>query len=402
MNSTPGTVGITDYTVIKGRSLGFFALLACLAAVMAAGLWGAHQMETQGHAITGMTNQIAWGIPHVLAIFLIVTASGSLNGATLSSVLGQKMYTPYARLSGLLAVALLLGGLAVISLDLGRPERLAVALFNFNFKSVFAWNVPLYTGFMGLTAFYLWTHMERRMNRFSKPVGLFLLLWRFILTTGTGLIFGVLVAREAYDTAIMAPMFIAMSLSFGTAAYILLLLAAFGWTGRPLEDAVVMGLKRLLIFFIALVLYLVLVFHTVKFYAAGFHGVERFLLVDGGIITGLFWAGQILAGSLLPLWLMVWRRTATSRLWTAVASVLVLLGGIVQVYVIVIGGQAFPRRIFPGKEIIESSFYDGVVSSYHPSMPEFLLSIGGIAMAMLIIVLSLKVLQFLPQARTGD
>ena len=50
---------------------------------------------------------------------------------------------------------------------------------------------------------------------------------------------------------------------------------------------------------------------------------------------------------------------------------LVLIGGFAQVYVIIIGGQAFPLEIFPGKQIIESSFYDGVVNHYHPSLPEW-------------------------------
>ena len=67
-------------------------------------------MEAEGHHVTGMTNQIVWGIPHVFAVFLIVTASGALNVASLSSVMGQKIYAPYARLSALLAIALLLGG----------------------------------------------------------------------------------------------------------------------------------------------------------------------------------------------------------------------------------------------------------------------------------------------------
>ena len=223
--------GTSDFTVTAGRSTAFYAMVAALAVVIAAGLWGAHIMEREGHHVTGMTNQIVWGMPHVFAVFLIVTASGALNAASLSSVMGQKIYAPYARLSGLLAIALLLGGLAVITLDLGRPERLMVALTHFNMTSVFAWNVLFYTGFLALAAIYLWTLMERRMNRLTRPVGLVLLIWRLTLTTFTGLIFGVLIALEAYDVALMAPMFLAMSLSFGTAAYILLLLAAFDWSG---------------------------------------------------------------------------------------------------------------------------------------------------------------------------
>jgi Ni/Fe-hydrogenase subunit HybB-like protein len=392
----------TRFIVIEGRGAGFYALLAVLAVVMIAGLWAAHTMDVEGHHITGMSNQIVWGIPHVFAVFLIVAASGALNAASLSSALGQKIYAPYARLSALLAMALLLGGLAIITLDLGRPERLMVALTHFNMTSVFAWNVFFYTGFLGLTGLYLWTLMERRMNRLTKPVGVTLLIWRLTLTTATGLIFGVLVAREAYDTAIMAPMFIAMSLSFGSAAYMLLLLAAFDCSGRPLDDAIVVGLRRLLTVFVIIVLYFVAVFHGVKLYAAEYRGIERFLLVDGGILTWLFWAGQIVAGSLVPLGLMLWRVTAASRFWIAVACALVLMGGLAQVYVIIVGGQAYPLEMFPGKEIIESSFFDGVVAHYQPSVPEFLLAFGGIAMALLLVILSMKVLQFLPRIPSAD
>lgn len=402
MAGTGNMTDTTGFTVIGGRSAGFYALTAGLAVLIATGLWAAHTMDAEGHHVTGMTNQIVWGIPHVFAVFLIVTASGALNAASLSSVMGRTRYAPYARLSGLLAIALLIGGLAIITLDLGRPDRLVVALTHFNMKSVFAWNVFLYTGFLVLAALYLWTLMERRMNRRTKPVGVVLLVWRLALTTATGLIFGVLVARQAYDAALMAPLFIAMSLAFGTAAFLLLLIAAFDWTGRFLNDVVVQDLKRMLVVFVTIVLYFVVLFHGVKLYAAGYRGIERFLLVDGGNITHLFWWGQIAAGSLVPLWLMLWRRTRASRFWITVAASLVLIGGLVQVYVIIIGGQAYPLLIFPGKEIIESSFYDGVVNAYRPSLPETLLALGGVAAALLIVVLSMRVFEFLPQTRKLD
>ena len=233
-----------EFTTIDGRSTGFYWLVAALAVAMVAGLWSAHHMDSQGHHVTGMTNQIVWGLPHVLAVFLIVCASGALHGASLASVFGQRVYRPYARLSVLLAIALLLGGLAVITLDLGRPERLVIALTHFNKKSVFSWNVLFYSGFVALGVFYLWALMDRRLNQGVRTLGTVLLVWRLLLTTATGLIFGVLTARQAYDAAIMAPLFIAMSLSLGTAAYSLLLSATTAWTGRPLEPAAVNSLRR--------------------------------------------------------------------------------------------------------------------------------------------------------------
>ena len=58
------------------------------------------------------------------------------------------------------------------------------------------------------------------MNRFTRTLGTVSFIWRLVLTTGTGSIFGFLVAREAFDSAVL-PMFIAMSLSFGTAVTLL-------------------------------------------------------------------------------------------------------------------------------------------------------------------------------------
>ncbi|EQD38748.1 Polysulfide reductase, NrfD, partial [mine drainage metagenome] len=99
---------------------------------------------------------------------------------------GRVAYRPLARLSGLLAIALLIGGLAIVVLDLGRADHLGVALTHFNFRSIFAWNIFLYTGFVAVTGWYLWVMMERRLNRYTRMVGTVAFLWRLILTTGTG------------------------------------------------------------------------------------------------------------------------------------------------------------------------------------------------------------------------
>ena len=152
-----------QYREIDG-GVRFYALLGFIGLFVLAGLGAAYYMEHNGHWVTGMTNQVVWGTPHVFAVFLIVAASGALNVASISSVFGKTPYKPLARLSGLLAITLLVGGLAVLVLDLGRPDRLIVAMTYYNFKSIFAWNIFLYIGFMIIVAIYLWMMMERKMN----------------------------------------------------------------------------------------------------------------------------------------------------------------------------------------------------------------------------------------------
>ncbi|MES9880954.1 MAG: NrfD/PsrC family molybdoenzyme membrane anchor subunit [Sedimenticola sp.] len=376
----------------------FWGGLALLGFLIAVALGSALFMEHSGHHVTGMNNQIVWGVPHVFALFLIVAASGALNVASIGSVFGGPMYKPLGRFSALLAIGLLAGGLIVLLLDLGRPDRLIVAVTSYNFKSIFAWNIILYSGFFAIVGVYIWTMIDRKVRQYKTTVGYAAFFWRLILTTGTGSIFGFLVAREAYDAAIMAPMFIIMSFSFGLAFFIVTLMSAYWWSGRELGDFRLAKLKNLLGVFVGAVLYFALVFHLSNLYVTQHHGVEQFILLGGGAYTNMFWIGQILIGGIIPLFLIYSPAFAKSRFATAVASIMVLIGGFFQVYVIVIGGQAYPMNIFPGKEVISSSFFDGVVNGYVPTIPEVLLGFGGIAVAMLLVAVGARMLQVLPES----
>jgi molybdopterin-containing oxidoreductase family membrane subunit len=84
-----------------------------------------------------------------------------------------------------------------------------------------------------------------------------------------------------------------------------------------------------------------------------------------------------------------------SRRVVALAALCVILGGLAQIYVLIIGGQAYPQLMFPDKDVT-SSFFDGVVAAYAPSLPEVVLGVGGVALALALTVFALKVLPFLP------
>ncbi len=383
------------YSGIEGRSLGYWGLMGVLGLfiLMAAGSF--LFMEHSGHHASGMDNQIVWGVPHVFAIFLIVAASGALNVASISSVFNQKIYKPLARMSAILALTLLAGGLAVLVLDLGRADRLVVAMTYYNFKSIFAWNIYLYTGFFAIVLTYLWTMFDPAMHKFTRTAGTAAFLWRLALTTGTGSIFGFLSARQGYDASLMAPMFIIMSFAFGKAIFLILLVGTYRFTNRSISADLIVRLKNLFGVFVAAVLYFTIVFHITNLYAAEHGDFERFILVDGGIYTFLFWVVQVGIGGIAPLVLIYHPAFDHNYRALMTAAVLVIIGGIAQIYGIVIGGQAFPLVLFPGKEV-SSSFNDGVVNSYVPSLPEILLGLGGIALAIALFLFAIKVLRLVP------
>jgi molybdopterin-containing oxidoreductase family membrane subunit len=379
---------------VEGSSPKYWMLFGFLGLFVLFGALAWNYMHHHGHVVTGMDNQIVWGLPHVFAVFLIVAASGALNVASIASVFNKAMYKPLAPLSAILSLALMLGGLLVLVLDLGRSDRLIVAMTHFNFKSMFTWNVFLYSGFFGLVGVYLWTMLDRNVKTYSKAAGTAAFVWRLILTTGTGSLFGFLVARELYGTAMLAPMFIIMSFAYGLAIYLMVLAASYAWTGRTLGDAVMMRLKSLLAVFVAAVLYFVVVHHMTNLYFTKYHAVEAFILRDGGIFTTLFWVGQIVIGGVVPLVILL-SSLGKQRAWIMIACALIVVGGIAQMYVTIIGAQAYPLDMFPGM-LEKSSFFDGEVHSYAPSLPEIFLGLGGVAIALLVTTFAVKVLRLLP------
>jgi len=379
----------------------YWGILGILAVVAGIGGLAALYMEHEGHWVTGMNNSVVWGTPHVFAVFLIVAASGALNIASIGTVFGKAAYKPLGRLSGLLAAALLVGGLLVLVLDLGRPDRLIVAMTTYNFRSIFAWNIFLYTGFMVIVVAYLWSMADRMGTPFYKGIGIFAFAWRLALTTGTGSIFGFIVARQAFDTAFLAPMFVIMSFAYGLAIYLLVLLFTFEQEGRVLGDRLLRRLKNLLGVFVAAILYFTVVYFLTKLYGAKNYELVGWVLLNGGAYTAVFWIGWVLIGGLAPLGILYHPELGKDRNWIAAACALVILGGLATMYVVIIASQAFPLQMFPGQIVLEATPAAGILgeaATYSPSLPEFLLGLGGVAVALLITAVGVRVLQFLPES----
>ena len=386
----------TGYSLRSWLVLGGFGLLAALAGL------AAMYMESEGHWVTGMTNHVVWGLPHVFAFFFIISASGALNVASIGSVFGREDYQPLGRLSAVLAFALLAGGLSVLVFDLGRADRLIITMEYINPTSIFAWNVFIYQIFFGLVIIYLWMMMDPRMTAFYRPAGTAAFLWRLFMTTGTGSVLGFLVSRAAFRSAVMAPEFIALSLSFGTAIFALVLLALQRFEGRPVPTPALRArLSRLLGLLVAISLYFVAVQHGTGLYQAERRDVEHFLLFQGGLYSVLIWGGFVVLGSVLPMMLLFDPLRAGQHGALPIASALIVFGGLCLIYATVIGGEAFPIEIFPGMHVTSSAF-DGAVHPYAPSLPELALGLGAVGVAGVVLLMAMWVLPLLPDTAGSD
>lgn len=66
-----------------------------------------------------------------------------------------------------------------------------------------------------------------------------------------------------------------------------------------------------------------------------------------------------------------------------------------MLYIIIISGQAYPLDLFPGYNE-SSTFYDGVISAYTPSIYEVMLGLGGVGISAAIYIFAIMVLDFTP------
>ncbi|MBF0191220.1 MAG: polysulfide reductase NrfD [Magnetococcales bacterium] len=382
---------LSEFSAIEGRSPGYWKLVAGLGVLVLMGAGSFLYVEHHGHAVTGMNNQIVWGLPHVFAISLLVMASGALNMGSMSTVFAVKQFEQFGRFSAFLSIALLIGGLAVLMLDLGRPDAMLLPMIHMNFRSMFTWNVFLYTGFMTLCLLYLWTMFEYK--QYKKFVGTAAFGWRLVLTTGTGSIFGVIQGREVFGSAITAPTFVAVSLTSGTALGILLLAYTYRMTRRELDDRLIFGMRNAMIFFLVLVAYLLVVEKFTRFYDPASVAVQTWILT--GPWAWLYWLGVWGAGVLIPLGLLFNRTIGNSVSGVLMASGYVVVGAFCFVAHTLLAGQSYPFDLFPGYTIT-SAFQDGMAGTYMPTLSELLLGLGGVGISGLIYLFGIRFFRMLP------
>ena len=127
---------------VTGQSTGI-GFLVGLAGAVITGAYVVWQLMSQGHAAYN-TNSIGlmWGLPIVTYDFFLMTSAGLALVASAWTVFGVRSFEPVARRALWLALAMLIGGVAALFLELGNPLRSLYAIpLNFQFKSPLFWKV---------------------------------------------------------------------------------------------------------------------------------------------------------------------------------------------------------------------------------------------------------------------
>ena len=268
-----------------------------------------------------------WEMMIVWYFFLGGVAGGAYFTAAIADNFGSATDRAVARAGYLLSLPLALAcGLLLIA-DLGVPTRFLHMITDFKFwdpMSIGAWAVGLFGAFSFVSSVLSLSGSEASLalRRKISLVGIF---FGFFLASYTGVLLSNSAMPFWRDARLMGALFLASGASTGIAAITLVLFvsgaaAGEGWGKLKHADRYSMVLELVLL--LALVVLL---------------GAAGKPLTSGHFAT-LFWGGLIGVGLVLPLVLdFVGSR---ARAVGALAAALVLIGGFVLRYVVLMSVQA--------------------------------------------------------------
>jgi Ni/Fe-hydrogenase subunit HybB-like protein len=119
-------------------------LLAILAVIAIVCIF--HQL-TRGFAKTNLNDQYSWGLYIQGFFFLVSVGAGALMVLAMLTLAQAALPAGFADFGNVLAFTLLIGGMVILGLDLGKPFRIFYMVTSKNFKSPLIWD--FYT--LGLT-----------------------------------------------------------------------------------------------------------------------------------------------------------------------------------------------------------------------------------------------------------
>ena len=185
----------------------------------------------QGLIVTGMSDEVSWGVYIANFTFLVGVAAAAVMMVIPVYIYNNEELHDLVIFGELLAVAAILMCLAFVTVDLGRPDRfwhLIPGIGQFNFPaSMLSWDVIVLNGYLLLNV-YICGYLLYCRYRGRKPAKWFYIpfvfiaiVWAVSIHTVTAFLYVGLGGRPFWNSAIVGPRFLASAFTAGPALIIL-------------------------------------------------------------------------------------------------------------------------------------------------------------------------------------
>lgn len=272
-------------------SLLFYAWMTGLTAVALVGANAWAQQVSQGMGLTHMSDHVSWGLYIANFTFVVGVAAGGVMMVIPAYVYHDRKMHDVVIFGEMLSIAAILMAQLFVLVDLGRPDRfwhLVPGLGQFNWPlSMLSWDVLVLNGYLVLNlhicGYLLYMrHLGREPNpKWYVPFVFISIVWAISIHTVTAFLYSGLGGRPLWNSALLAPRFLASAFVAGPAFLIVALHALARFTSFHVEERPVRILSSILRITVLLNLFMLVSEVFTEFYSGGHHTASARYLFFG-------------------------------------------------------------------------------------------------------------------------
>jgi molybdopterin-containing oxidoreductase family membrane subunit len=380
---------------MKGPVKPFYIYCGVLMIIAGGGLSNSLTFLSVGHGVSGMSDMVPWGIfISGLAFFIGLSAGATMVGLMIHGF-GREDYHPVGTRAIIVALLMIFAATQCVMLDVGNPFRaMKIPFLLRNETSMFFISSTSYMGFMALLSAELYYTVKltidkenKKARKMAKILGIIAVPYALIVVHSfTGTIFGVVKAREMWNTPLLPVHFVLSALASGFALVILVSLITSKIQKREILSVKTYDhMGSLLFFFLVGTVFLDVFDYLILWYSATAEGLETWHLLTGRY-GPLFLINM--GGLFLATGMVAFKKGRTPEKLFIATSIVVIAIAAYRINLISVG-QLIP--LYPDLGELQ----------YVPTFPEIAAFIGLVALLLLIYAVLTKVLPMEEEAHTS-
>lgn len=391
-------------TTASGRGLNIGIAVAAAVMVVGIVLWA---IQLSGGMVqTGMRNLDSWGLYITSFMFFVGLSAGGLIISSVPKAFGIAGFGGISKVAVMSSIACTVAAIGLVVVDLGQPVRLWELFAYSNLGSPLMWDIVVLGTYLILSCVYLWAQVRADAGKVShtalRVISVVALVCAVLVHSVTAWIFGLQQGREMWHTALLAPWFVSSALVCGTALVMVVVMALRKVGYLQLDQAYMIKLTKLLGAFVMVDLYFFGCDLLTEAFPAG-SGLEVFAMLTAGQLAPFFWVEII--GCVVCAVICFTPALRTNTL-LVVGSLLAIAGIFCKRVQLLVGGFQLANLDFTGTltplshqawDTGWSTIYAPMI--YWPTPIEFGVTLGVMALGVLVFLLGVK---FLPLRPKGE
>jgi len=381
----------------------WMAWIGGLVVVTAVGVAAGLMVFWKGLSLTNLTDMVPWGLWITIDLSSIAMSAGAFSLCAMVYLLGLKRYQPVARTATFIGLIGYTMAVLTLLVDIGRPDRFWHSMIYWN-KHSLLWEVtmcvtfylavlaleamPIIAGFDWLRSH--WPKLAEKMSRlhhFAPFLAIAGLALSMLHQSSLGAVYGVLKARPLWYRPDISVLFIISAIAGGMALTVFASMLSARLTRHANVDNSILDRISYIIGWV-LVVYLYFRFWDALSMTYTYEPgrTEGLHLLTAGALSFNFWIGEILLGAVVPIILLLNKRTRSLPLWRMAALAMVVGGVVAYRWDTNLSGLMIILSYLPGEPGV-------AYTAYHPSLIEYLTGGGIVGYGLLAFSLGVRYLK---------